>query len=170
MKILFGFFIICVLLIVTGCKSQKSEETETLTVKNAESSTTVSTMPEFDNDHLVSIYEAQELIKIDHENIDLIKSYCVKGYVKENNLFISMGIAQRIHPKTNQPIPVQTAERAARLDAVRWAGYAQTWLKNNYQPPFGKIQIQASKPAKIISQANVGDSLFVWVVTEVGNW
>jgi len=167
MKIILGFSILSILVIITGCQSEKSEETEALTVNNAESSSMVTTMPEFDNDYLVSIYEAQELIKIDQENIELIKSYCEKGYVKDNNIFISMGIAKRIHPETGQPIPVQTATRAARLDAVRWAGYAQIWLQNNYQPPFGKIQTQNSKPVKTINQANVGDSLFVWVVTEI---
>jgi hypothetical protein len=152
------------IVLVTGCKKEQQKQTEQV-IEGMSEKTSSTTLPSFSNDYLVSVYETQELIKMDGDNIDLRKKYCTQSYNQEQQLFVSMGIARLRNPETGQPIPQYLAERVAKLDAVRWAGYGEKWLKNNYQPPFGKIEIQTSRPVELINTAKVGDSLFVFVGT-----
>ena len=162
--------IVCVIILlltaILGCQN-KQEETETVTSKPDETSASAQNLPSFDNDYLVSIYEAQELIKIKQDDADLRRSYCEKAYLPERNLFISMGIARLHRPDNGAAIPDQMVERAARLDAIRWASYGRQWLKNNYEPPFGKLNTSFLQDIEVINKARVGDSLFVFAATRI---
>jgi hypothetical protein len=157
MLLLFTFF---------SCR-KKQAETETVTSKPDETSASAQSMPSFDNDYLVSIYEAQELIKIQQDDTDLRRTYCEKAYLPDKKLFISMGIARLHRPDNGAAIPDQMAERAARLDAIRWASYGREWLKNNYEPPFGKLTTSFQQDIEVINKAHVGDSLFVFAATRI---
>jgi hypothetical protein len=122
-------------------------------------------MTQFDDDYLVSIYEAQELIKIEQDRPELRKEYCEKAYHPDKGLFVTMGIARRKDPETGRELPMQMVERAAQLDAMRWAGYGIHWLETNYEPPFGKIQTTLRQQTTVLDRANVGDSLFLFIAT-----
>ena len=156
-----------ILLLLLGCKSEKNDQVEQMKISNQESSLAETGIPDFDNDYLVSIYEAQELIKIEHDNIDLRKKYCQKAYLRDRGYFISMGIARKNNPETGDPIPTSLVEKSASIDAMRWASYGQQWIKNNYEPAFGKIQAKTNPNITILNRANVGDSLFVFMATKV---
>ncbi len=160
-------FIISIFVLLMGCKSDKTEEVEELTISNKESSVVEAGIPSLDDDYLVSIYEAQELIKIEQDNIELRMQYCEKAYMKERGYFISMGIGRKVNPKTGEAIPPSMIERGAKIDAMRWAAYGLNWLKNDYQPSFGKIEAQINQNITVVNRANVGDSLFVFVATKV---
>ena len=166
---MYKFLFICltgILLLAVACDSKKSEETETLTTKQSEQTASTAGIPKFDNDYLVSIYEAQELIKIDHTNLELRKTFCEKAYHPDKGLLVTMGIAKRVNPDDGQAIPMQMIERAAKLDAMRWAGYGIHWLESNYEPPFGEIQTKINHQITVLDRANVGDSLFIFIATE----
>jgi len=163
----FNLYLIMLLLITIFSCKQKQQETETLTSKPDETSATAQNLPSFDNDYLVAIYEAQELIKIKQDDADLRRTYCEKAYHPEQQIFISMGIARLHRPDTGAVIPDQMAERAARLDAIRWASYGREWLKNNYEPPFGKLTTSFQQDIEVINKAHVGDSLFVFAATRM---
>ena len=160
-------FFISIFVLLLGCKSDKTEQVEELTISNKEGSVAEAGIPNLDDDYLVSIYEAQELIKIEQDNIELRKQYCEKAYLKEQGYFISMGIGRKVNPETGQTIPPSMTERGAKIDAMRWTAYGLNWLKNNYQPSFGKIKAQINQNITIVNRANVGDSLFVFVATKV---
>jgi hypothetical protein len=153
--------------VLLGCKSENKEQVEQIKISNQETSMADNSIPDLDNDFLVSIYEAQELIKIEHDNMELRKKYCDKAYLKENGYFITMGIGVKINPETGQAIPASLVEKSARIDAMRWASYGQQWIKNNYEPAFGKIQAKTNPNITILNRANVGDSLFVFMATKV---
>ena len=171
MKLIYFTLICCTLLLLFSCEKEKVKE-ETTDVeeisKIAEEKTTGEfTVPKFNNDYLVSIYEAQELIKIGQDDVELRQRYCEKAYLEEHNIFVSMGIAKRHNPKDGSAIPLHLAERAAKLDAMRWAGYGEKWLKNNYQPAFDQLQTRSLHHIKIINTVSVGDSLFVFLATKM---
>jgi hypothetical protein len=158
--------LLAMVICLTACDSKKAEETETLTTKQSEQTAITSDIPKFDSDYLVSIYEAQELIKIEQNSLELRKMFCEKAYHPDTHLLVTMGIARRVNPENGQAIPLQMAERAAKLDAMRWAGYGIHWLESNYEPPFGQIQANINQQTTIIDRANVGDSLFIFIATE----
>jgi hypothetical protein len=166
-KLILSFFLFCFL--YTGCSSEKPEEAKSLPGGNQASSVlTTSTVPSLTNDFLVSIYEDQELIKIVQEDKELRQRYCDKAYLKEHNLFITMGIGSLKNPETGQPIPRHLAERAANMDARRWASYGETWLKNNYEPAFGKIESHFNRSTELVTTSIIGDSIFVFIATRLG--
>ena len=152
-------------ILLFSCQSERPADTEDMKTRQAVNSGTETGLPSFDNNYLVSVYEAQELVKINHEDAALRKEFCDRALVTDKNLLITMGIAQLINPKTGQPIAMANVERAAKLDAMRWASYGIQWLENNYEPPFGNIRKEFSQPVQIINRATVGDSLFLWIAT-----
>ena len=159
--------ILTLIVFLAACKSENEEQVEQIQISKQENSAVNNTMSDFDNDYLVSIYEAQELIKIDGKNIDLRKQYCQKAYHEDRGFFISMGIARKTNPETGQAIPASLAERSATVDAMRWAAYGLNWIKKEYQPEFGKIEVPLIQNYSILNRANVGDSLFIFVATKV---
>ena len=168
MKISWGIFIIISLLAYTGCKSEKGSETEEIIQTPGESSSTTSpSMPQLSDDYYVSIYEAQEMIKIYPEDRSFREKYGQQAYLKDHHLFISMGIGRLKNPENGRQIPKHLAERAAIMDARRWASYGEIWLKDNYDPPFGKLEHYFNRPQSVIKRSVVGDSLFVFMATTI---
>ena len=166
MRILPVILMIIFITLFIACQKDKEKEKETeQIIQGMEEKTASGTLPSFSNEYLASVYESQELIKIDGDNPDLRKKYCDQAYNKEQALFVSMGIARLHHPETGQAIPQYLYERAARMDAMRWAGYGEKWLRNNYQPPFGKLEAVNARPVEVINTAIIGDSLFIFVGT-----
>lgn len=160
------FTVLLFISLFMACQKEKEKEKETeQIIQGMEEQTASGTLPSFSNEYLVSVYESQELIKMEGNDPELRKSYCTLAYQKEQNLFISMGIARLHHPETGQAIPQYLYERAAKLDAMRWAGYGEKWLRNNFEPPFGKLESVNTRPVEMINTAIVGDSLFVFVGT-----
>ena len=166
LKLTFIFFILVIA--NWACKSESKTETEEMQQVSLEASAgSSSTLPQLPDEYFVEIYEAQELIKIFHDEKSYRESYCQQAHLKDRKLFISMGIGRLTNPKTGQPIARQMAQRAAALDARRWAGYGETWLNNNFDPPFGKINKFFNRPVTTINENVVGDSLFVFIATSI---
>ncbi len=154
------------LLVLFGCE-KKETGTETLTQKADETNVADHTLPTLSNDYLVSIYEAQELIKIQQDDIELRRTYCEKAYLPDHRIFVSMGIARLHNPQTGAAIPEHMAEKAARLDAIRWASYGKEWIAHDYKPAFGQLKATFQQDVEVLNKAHVGDSLFVFVATRL---
>jgi len=159
-------FLMILVVIFSGCQKQETD-TETITQRSDEASNAVNNLPSLDNDYLVSIYEAQELIKIQQDNVELRRIYCDKAYLPDHRIFVSMGIARLHHPETGAVIPEHMAEKAARMDAIRWAAYGKEWVNNAYEPAFGKLSANFQQDTEVINKAHVGDSLFIFVATRM---
>jgi len=158
------FIILYICITIVSCQKEKSEQVEQLSSGTVENTTAqTDQLPNLTDDFLVSVYEAQELIKISQEDQELRRRFCELAYLKDHNMLITMGIAKLHNPETGQPIANQFVERAAKLDAIRWMAYGEQWLKNNYQPAFGQFQGNFNKPIQIIDKAFVGDSLFLFI-------
>ena len=162
-----NIFLILLLIVFTwSCQTEQKLETEEMqNVANESAAISVDALPQLSDDDYVKIYEAQELIKIYQEDKTYRQSYCKKAYLKDHKLFVSMGIGMLRHPTTGKPIPRNYAQRAALLDARRWSAYGETWLKNNYEPPFGKIEKYINQPIQTLNENIVGDSLFIFIAT-----
>jgi hypothetical protein len=166
MKTLNIISLIVIIAIFSGCYEDKPREATKLDIHSQNGVTlTTSKIPDLSSDYLVTVYENQELIKISQDDKDLRKKYCDHSYFEKENLFISMGIGSLINPETGEAIPHQLAERAANIDARRWASYGEMWLTNDYEPNFGKLKANFKGTVTVIDQTVVGDSLFVFVAT-----
>jgi len=165
----FIFFILILCLTLLGsCYDERPGEVNDDGTTTTNTKTFVSTtIPDLSNDFLVSVYERQELIKISQEDKTLRKNYCDESYLEKQKLFISMGIGTLTNPETGEPIPHNLAERAANIDARRWASYGEQWLTNNYEPPFGKLSRTFNRTVTVINKIVVGDSLFIFVATSL---
>ena len=164
MRQFFFVSLLIMLIFLVACKKEQQKQTEQITQGTTEKST-ASALPSFSDTYLTSVYEAQEWIKMEGDNIELRKKYCSLAYHPGQQVFVSMGIARLHNPETGQPIPQYQVEQAAKLDAIRWASYGEKWLNNNYEPPFGKLTVQTTRPIEIINTAHVDDSLFIFVGT-----
>jgi hypothetical protein len=151
-----------------SCQQEKKTEIEELNQQAREkSSGELTGVPQLSAEYLTSIYELQELIKMDENSQNLRKNYCDRAYLEKNKLFISMGIGRIHDPNDGKKIANYLVERAAQSDAIRWASYGEIWLKENYQPPFGKLETYFNRQYQIIDRAIVGDSLFLFVATNI---
>jgi hypothetical protein len=163
MKSFISIVIFIAFILISACDKQKDQQVEELTNKSEAQSITADTdIPKLDDDYLAEIYELQERIKLDHQNIELRKTYCQKAYLPESGHIISMGIGRLYNPKTGQAIPKASAERVALMDAARWAGYIEVWMEQQYQPDFGKLNKQVNLPLQVINQITLGDSLIIF--------
>ena len=168
MKSTISIFTIFCFILLWGCSEEKPKEAKNFDVQNLNTvALTSPKTPNYSSDYLVTVYENQELIKITQEDIELRKEYCDKAYLKEQNLFITMGIGSLRNPKTGEAIPKSQAERVANIDARRWASYGEMWLNNNYEPSFGKLSKNFTRSVTVINKSVVGDSLFVFVATSL---
>lgn len=150
------------------CNDQQPQAVNDQDLKNKTTvASSAAKIPDLSSDFLVSVYEKQELIKISQEDKELRKKYCDESYLKNEKLFISMGIGALKNPETGQTVPEHQAERAANLDARRWASYGELWLTNNYEPPFGKLTRIFNRSVTVINKSVVGDSLFIFVATSL---
>ena len=156
------------LIVLFGCYDKKPKEAKSFDTNKLKTvALTSTTIPDLSTDYLVAVYEKQELIKLSHDDKELRKKYCDESYLEEQKLFISMGIGRLTHPETGDPIPTNLAERAANIDARRWASYGEMWLTNNYEPQFGKLARSFKRTVTVINKSIVGDSLFIFVATSL---
>jgi hypothetical protein len=166
-KMKYVFFIL-ILFIFFACEKQKTGEVEQMTTIAVETGNgSIAQIPKLNAEYLTSVYEMQELIKMGDQSLELRKNYCEHAYLKDNNVFISMGIGRMHNPKDGKKISQYYVEKAAQNDAIRWASYGEMWLKENYQPPFGKLDSYFNRKFQIINRAIVGDSLFLFIATKI---
>jgi hypothetical protein len=168
MKSTINILLVISLIILFSCSDEEPREAQNIDNKNLNTvALTSAKIPDLSSDYLVSVYEKQELIKISQEDKELRKKYCDESFLGEHKLFISMGIGRLTNPKTGEAIPNNMAERAANIDARRWASYGEMWLKNNYEPKFGKLAKNFKRTVTVINKSIVGDSLFIFVATSL---
>jgi hypothetical protein len=167
MKSFIAISMLILFIYVSACDKKQDQQVEELTSKSeAGSVTTTADILKLDDDYLAEIYELQERIKLDQQNIELRKTYCQKAYLPESGHIITMGIGLLNNPKTGQAIPKAFAERVALMDATRWAGYIDVWMEQQYQPDFGKLNKQVNVPLQVINQITLGDSLFIFFASK----
>jgi len=162
-------FIISIFYLIS-CQSDKPAdvELEEMSQTAEESSQLFSErIPAINNDFKVNIYELQEKIKINPENVELRKQFCDSAYSKEKMILITMGIAQMKNSGTGEFIANSMVERAAKIDATRWALYATNWLMYNYEPAFKEIKGNFTRKSQVIDKVTVGDSLFLYLASDL---
>ena len=161
-------YYILMIMVVLSCQKEKTDEVEEMNqIAMEESTGGINNLPKLNADYLTSIYELQERIRMEQQSIELRKNYCERAYLQKNDVFISMGIARLSNPKDGKKIAQYYAERAAQIDAIRWATYGESWLKEDYQLPFGKLEKHFNRQYQIIDRAIVGDSLFLFIATNI---
>jgi hypothetical protein len=163
-----SLFLFIFALCFSACKSDQKGETEEMQQVSTEASSSLgNALPQLSDDDYVEIYEAQELIKIYQDDKSYREAYCQKAYLRDRHQFVSMGIGLLRNPGTGRPIARSLAQRAALLDARRWSAYGETWLKNNFEPPFGSLESYINQPVMTLNESIVGDSLFVFIATQM---
>ena len=165
MKIILIFIIAAAVMNFGPCDNGEPAEIQKESGSSTQSVQTSFSAATLNNDFLVRVYEYQERIKISQKDKQLRQEYCQKSYLSEYGVFISMGIGSLKNPQTGQAIPQHMAERAATLDARRWASYGEIWLNNNFEPEFGQLQSFFNRQTEVVDRSVVGDSLFVFIAT-----
>ena len=167
MKSIILIISLCIIFIITGCEKKQEQQVEELVQTNEAGGQAIANdIPEVNSDYLSEIYELQERIKLDHQNIELRKKYCDKAHFPESGYVFTMGIGLLNNPETGNPIPKAMATRVAMLDAARWVGYVEMWMEEQYKPDFGVLNKQVNRPLKIIEEITLGDSLVVFYATK----
>ena len=124
-------------------------------------------IPQITDDFKVNIYELQERIKIEPDNVDLRKQFCASAYSTEKMVMVTMGISLMTNPETGETINRGMVERAAKIDATRWALYGTNWLMYDYQPAFKEIKGNFTRKTQVIDKVIVGDSLFLYLASDL---
>ena len=165
-----SFLIFVLFLFLISCKQKKPADVEVEEMsQTAEelSQSFADRIPQMSDDFKVNIYELQERIKINPEDIDLRKQFCESAYSEEKLVMVTMGLARMINPETGEPINRGMVERAAKIDATRWALYGTNWLMYDYEPAFTEIKGNFTRKTQVIDKVVVGDSLFVYLASDL---
>lgn len=163
---LFTIFYLC------SCEQDKPADVEIEEMSRTTeelSKSFIERIPQVNDDFKIRIYELQEMIKIDPENIDLRKQFCQSVYSSEEMVMVTMGIARLTHPESGETINRSMVERSALIDAKRWALYGINWLMYDFQPAFTEIKGNFTRNTEVIDKVVVGDSLFLYLVSDLSN-
>jgi len=164
------YYILSLLVFFISCKQDRPAdvEVEELSQIAEELSQSFSDrIPQFTDDFKVSIYELQEKIKSNPDDIELRKQFCQSAFSKDKMVMITMGIAKLKNPKTGEAFNRGMVERAAKIDATRWALYGTNWLMYDYEPAFTEIKGNFNRKSQIIDKVEVGDSLFLYLASDL---
>ncbi len=123
-------------------------------------------IPQIDDYFKVNIFDLQERIKIEQDNVELRKQFCEYAFLSDKKVFVTMGIGRLHHPNTGLALARSMVERSAQMDAIRWAMYGAHWIENNFQPAFGEIKGNFTYNTQIIDKIIVGDSLFLYLASD----
>lgn len=162
--------IFLLIILVFSCKQDKPADVEVEEMsQSAEelSQTFAERIPQITDDYKVQIYDLQERIKINPENVELRKQFCQAAYSQDKMVMITMGIAKLINPETGEELNLSLVERAAQIDATRWALYGTNWLMYDYEPAFTKIKGNLNRNSQVIDKVTVGDSLFLYLASDL---
>ena len=165
-----SFFVFLVIVFLISCKQDKpadveAEEMSQTAIKLSQSF--AERIPHITDDFKVNIYELQERIKIDPENIELRKQFCESAYSAEKMVMVTMGISQMTIPESGEKINRGMVERVAQIDATRWALYGTSWLMYDYEPAFTEIKGNFTRKIQVIDKVEVGDSLFLYLASDL---
>lgn len=172
MKIQYLCNIFLLIFLTFSCSKDKSSDSELEEVTETAEEKSVSfieRIPEVNDNLKVRIYELQEKIKIYPNDIELRKKFCETAYLPEKMVLITMGIARKTNPEVGEPIANSMVERSAKLDATRWALYGTNWLMYDYQPAFVDIKGNFTRNTQEIDKITVGDSLFLYLASDLSN-
>ena len=164
------FVVLLSLLFVVSCKQDKPADVEVEEISQTAdelSQSFTERIPPITDDLKVTIYELQERIKIEPDNVDLRKQFCTSAYSTEKMVMVTMGIARLTNPETGESINRGLMERAAKIDATRWALYGTNWLMYDYQPTFTEIKGNFTRKTQVIDKVIVGDSLFLYLASDL---
>jgi len=165
-----NYIIIFLFILLVSCKQDRPADVEVEEMsQTAEelSQSFAERIPQISDDFKVRIYELQEKIKINPDNVDLRKEFCETAFSKDEMVIITMGISRLIFPETGEPINRGMVERAAKIDATRWALYATNWLMYDYEPAFTEIKGNFTRKTQVIDKVEVGDSLFLYLASDL---
>ncbi|MGD9898651.1 MAG: hypothetical protein AB7T22_05945 [Calditrichaceae bacterium] len=166
------FYLIVSFLILSfliTCKSEKKVgqemvEEQTNAVAESEAFFTPPDMADIQFDQLS---ELQQQIMRSSADAEIRKKFISQAYFADHNSIITIGIARLTNPETGAPITRGLVQRAAQVDANRWAAYGISWIKNSYQPDFGKLQTFFQGEQKVLMSYTQGDSLYLAVASRV---
>ena len=134
-------------------------------VENPKNESVQNQLPTLSDEYLTRLFELQEMIRIFPEDRDFRQEYIEHCYLKDKGLFISLGFGTLHDPQSGNPIMEQYYRRAARIDAARWAAYGKSWLTNELEPPFGKLETTQIMTGQELRTTVLGDSLFLFMAT-----
>lgn len=166
------YFILLFLVFIISCKQDRSSDVEVEQMsQSAEelSQSFAERIPQISEDLKVHIYELQEKIKINPDDVELRKQFCQFAFSKDKMVMITMGIAKLKNPESGEIINRGMVERAAQIDAKRWAMYGTNWLMYNYEPAFTEIKGNFSRKTQVVDKIELGDSLFLYLASDMSN-
>ena len=159
--------IICLfILILYSCKSEQTQSVKSVTPKDSVVSVSFNPPTLTEQDYR-ELFQYQQNIIVNPDSREEKEQFIQKAYSPAKNTLITFGCARKINPETKQPIAHALIKRAALLDSKRWASYGLLWIKNDFQPDFGKITEINSGLAQEVFSFDSGDSLVIALASKV---
>ncbi len=154
------------IILLLAC-NERGEQKESVAETDKTEVTATFDPPKFEQDILENLYLAQMDIMTNPSSRAHKEKYISKAYIADKKTLITFGNARLTNPQTGNKISIALIKRAALLDAKRWASYGLLWLKNDFEPDFGKLNEVNKGVVKEIATFNKGDSLIVAIANKV---
>lgn len=138
-------------------KSEKQEYYEGSVSKNEKAQTSSDTsLSQIDYGEIMNqLYDLEQQIKTNPEDLALRKSFLISAIDTVRQKIYTVGEGLPDTTITSDPIAKQSAERAALVDAQRWALYAMKWQEDVKAPAFpGEISGKVP-PYRIVQKAQL---------------
>jgi hypothetical protein len=163
-KNFFIFFLIFIVL--SSCSKKKEEAGEEKEYSTSSGMEGQVYRANINYDSLLTVVDqATEMVAAYSSDINLRQKLVAISYDTSNGIIFASG---RGRPQVNARTPsiaMNFAERAAQIEALKWAAYIERWKLDPTTPDLGKISA-AMPPGRVVSKKVLPDST-VQVLVEV---
>ena len=121
--------------------------------------------PDLQQAYLSDIRAAQNAIIANPKDKNARQVFLNIAYLPTRHMLVAVGAAVKYNNK--RPIPRGLVQRAALLDAKRWAAYGKSWLLWKNEPDYGKIDVYFKGYYKTMPSFTRNDSLFIPIVLRI---
>ncbi len=165
MKKYFSLFVlICTLFLIITCGKKDEEKTGELSqmeAKQGESTVqTIKPKPINYDSMLVVLSSLSDSVLANPEQPEFKQQLVAAGYDTLWDTILAPGFG-KTPPSDSTKIDMQTRERAAVVDAYRWAAYIKKWHSDSSLSGFGSISTQMSGGRIVAKQTTVNNHVRV---------
>ena len=161
-----GFLVLTLGLLFFQCERQEKVQEKQLRPDTQTAGDTVVSNVNYE-ELMIQLLVMEERIKEAPEVVSLRQDMVNLSLDAENQEIYTMGIGLFPENAANTAVARQSAERAAFLDACRWAAYVMNWKTDPNSTPFGSIQGELPNAAIVLKSLSP-DGTQAYALVKVG--
>ncbi|RMG68043.1 MAG: hypothetical protein D6715_03245 [Calditrichaeota bacterium] len=161
--------VIAALTIFSGCDRPSGDRTSQQVQQEATGATSQRgpQIPELSPGQLQKILSLQKAILAHPDSPQLHQRVLEASLFPEHGALVTVGVGLLKKPRDGDDIPLSLAERAAMLDAQRWAAYLLQWYQHGPELAFGTLETRLVSPSRKVQQQARNDSLLLVVAFQL---